>query len=451
MCLKPGNLTRENLSFDSLNNSILKNSILNNREFNQPLRLRCAVQQYDWGLPASSSLVARLGVPADLTKPCAELWMGAHPSAPATVFLGSVGVGADQAETAANPLLLDKLLSDYPQELLGAESVQKFGPILPFLFKVLSISRPLSIQAHPDKQLAEELHWNNAQHYPDSNHKPEMAIALTELRLLYGFRPWQELSRAVSNIASLQQLLGAEVCQRLLSYKDPTPVEEEQATRLLFQTMIAAEGERLKRCCHQLAVENLGAELVAEQAWVRSLIKDYPEGDVGLFAFLVLQLVTVKPGEAVFIGPNIAHAYLGGELIECMAASDNVVRSGLTSKFCDAETLKRMLRFKFEPPQRVLPSLSTTGVAIYSPPVVEFKVARLSGDSAAEPKGEPLTVEAPAILLTVEGGVTIEWETEGSTESRLTSAGDVYFLGKNLKNLKISAQQAFAFLATTNM
>lgn len=143
-----------------------------------PQRLRCAVQHYEWGRRGATSLVARLAVAdqQDTEQHYAELWMGTHPSGPSTLL-------DDNGEL----LLLRDWLARKP-DALGRVVAARWGGDLPFLFKVLSVAKALSIQAHPDKKLAEALHALRPSVYKDDNHKPEMAIAITEFRaLIYGF------------------------------------------------------------------------------------------------------------------------------------------------------------------------------------------------------------------------------------------------------------------------
>ncbi|OQA94318.1 MAG: Mannose-6-phosphate isomerase [Chloroflexi bacterium ADurb.Bin222] len=143
----------------------------------RPFRLHNAIQPYPWGSRGAEAFIPRLlGIPAAPEQPYAELWIGAHPNAPSRVFLGD------------EPLSLATLIAREPVAMLGAAVAQRFDNQLPFLFKVLSAAEPLSIQAHPDKVQAERLHARDPQHYPDANHKPEVAIALDRLTALAGLK-----------------------------------------------------------------------------------------------------------------------------------------------------------------------------------------------------------------------------------------------------------------------
>merc|ERR1712093_570514 len=91
---------------------------------------------------------------------------------------------------------------------MGHDITSKYSSKLPFLFKVLSINKALSIQAHPNKKLAEKLHAQDPKNYPDDNHKPEMTIAITPFEGLCGFRPLQEISQFLNTVQPLRDLVG---------------------------------------------------------------------------------------------------------------------------------------------------------------------------------------------------------------------------------------------------
>jgi len=291
--------------------------------------LRCPVQRYPWGLPSSRSIVGKLSAARASEEPCAEYWMGAHPKAPAELISG------------AERYSLDRALADFSDVVLGERVVQRWGRELPFLFKVLSIGAPLSIQAHPDSARARELHARDPKNYPDSFHKPEIGVALTPVEMLAGFQPPGEVSKNLRGYPELARLVGdsaqsvEEVYRAVLGVAD---VVHSEATTALYS---------------RLAIR--GADCTVAERYFRSMYAEYGPADRGLFAFFLLNLVTLAPGEAVFMGPNFPHAYLSGELVECMANSDNVVRAGLTRKFQDKETLLSMLDFNAVRPNVLSP------------------------------------------------------------------------------------------------
>ncbi len=340
--------------------------------------------RYAWGKVGSSSSVAtlkrqqseQLRVPfaLDEGKPYAELWIGTHPSAPSKV----------------DGKLLSDVIAQSPEKLVGKNTVQMFGGAsLPFLLKVgkrvffffvrffssclsskvLSVKQALSIQAHPDKVLAEELHRKFPDIYKDPNHKPEMTLALTPFEVLCGFRPPAQVIHNLSAVPELRALIGEET-----SKKAEQESSGSNVLRLVFGALMTASDDAVKT-----HLANLIARLRAlaepsdlEKAILR-IHDDYP-GDVGVFCPYILNHFVLAPGEAVFLGPNEPHAYLSGDCVECMATSDNVVRAGLTPKLRDCGTLLSMLTYAVREPQALIGESVVPGVVGYYPPVPDFQV-----------------------------------------------------------------------------
>jgi mannose-6-phosphate isomerase len=244
--------------------------------------------------------------------------MGTHPSAPSLL--------ADNGYSG-QPLLV--LLRDRP-ELLGA-ALPAFGADLPFLFKVLSVGTALSIQSHPDKALAEALHAQQPGVYRDANHKPEMALALTEFEALCSFAPHEELLAALQGVPELAACCGAERVAALRASAAPGDARRS-ALRDAFHEVMACPPERASAAVHALC-----ARLEAEAAGGRALSgreeltlrlhAQYP-GDVGVLASWFLCHLRLQPGEAVALPANEPHAYISGEIIECMATSGARTRGG---------------------------------------------------------------------------------------------------------------------------
>ncbi|OQU86417.1 hypothetical protein SORBI_3003G087900 [Sorghum bicolor] len=300
------------------------------------LRLRCAVQHYEWGQHGAASLVARLADQnPDPARPYAELWMGTHPSGPSTLL----GDGA----------LLRDWLARNP-DALGPAVAARWGGDLPFLFKVLSVAKALSIQAHPDKKLAEVLHALRPSTYKDDNHKPEMAIAFTEFRALCGFAPIEELKDVLRTVPEIEGLIGHEDTGKLMNMKEYDGVSEVKSSlRSAFAKLMTASkdmvSEAVAKLISRLNTDSKIRNLTDKEQLVLSLERQYQD-DVGVLAALFFNYVKLSPGEALYIGPNEPHAYLSGECIEIMATSDNVVRAGLTPKYRDVQTLCSMLTYK---------------------------------------------------------------------------------------------------------
>ena len=270
--------------------------------------------------------------------------MGTHPSNPSKAL--GMGQTLQQLVTAN-------------EALLGSAVAARYNHTLPFLFKVLSINKALSIQAHPDKALAERLHAADPQSYPDANHKPEMTIAITPFDGFCGFRPIAQIRSFVAHTPALRALVGEPTATAFIAAVDATADEaaHKAALKALFAGImrapapaVAAQTAALVAAAEAdpagFAGREHGGPVLA--ALVRRLHADFP-GDIGLFCALVLNYITLQPGEAVFLRANDPHAYLSGDVIECMAASDNVVRAGLTPKFKDVDNLVEMLTYSCAP------------------------------------------------------------------------------------------------------
>lgn len=307
------------------------------------MELSCAHQTYAWGKVGLASAVASLLKDGDPTfqpdpeKPYSELWMGTHPNGPSKI--------------ASTQLSLKEFVQANP-DMLGAKSVELFSNDLPFLFKVLSVNKALSIQAHPNKEHAQQLHNQRPDVYKDPNHKPEMAIALTEFEGLCGFRPLQEIKEFVEKYPQLRNVIGHERAKSLLQAADTS---YERPLQEAFTSLMTASKETLQEnlasfksaitCRTEDTLEDI------ERLFLR-LLEQYP-GDVGCFVIFFVNYLKLQPGEAMFLAPNLIHAYLFGDCMECMACSDNVVRAGLTPKLIDVPTLCSMLEYRYSSPELI--------------------------------------------------------------------------------------------------
>ncbi|KAG6249865.1 Mannose-6-phosphate isomerase [Claviceps purpurea] len=418
------------------------------------LRLECGVNSYEWGKKGESSAAARFaaatpreGLTIEAEKPYAELWMGTHPSNPSK-------------DVKTGRSLLD--LFSENQALLSSSISSKYGAKLPFLFKVLSINKALSIQAHPNKKLAEQLHARDAKNYPDDNHKPEMAIAITPFEGLCGFRPLAEISHFLEHVASLRALVGEEAAKELADTVKKTKeqgannngaADDEKANKAVlkkaFSALMSSSAEDISKSLPKLVeqAEKEGAQFAAggvasttgaTLAELVTRLRGEFGDDIGIFVLFFLNYVSLQPGEALFLVADDIHAYLSGDIVECMAASDNVVRAGLTPKFKDVTTLVDMLTYNYAPieEQKMAPAdypyatLNRTGyssgsaVVLYDPPIEEFSVVRsvLRGPGA-KATFEPL--EGPSIVICTNGKGKI---AVGSTAMDVKE-GYVFFVG----------------------
>lgn len=362
--------------------------------------------------------------------------MGTHPSNPSK----DINTGRT---------LLD-LFSDN-QALLSQTIAKKYGAKLPFLFKVLSIGKALSIQAHPNKKLAEQLHARDSKNYPDDNHKPEMAIAITPFEGLCGFRPLDEISHFLENVAPLRRLVGEDAAKEFVQTAKDS--EDGAAKKKVLQKafgglMSSSAGDIEKEIPNLVDLAKsegsdfAGGGVTSTSGEVLSELVARLNGqfgtDIGLFVLFFLNFVTLEPGEALFLVADDIHAYVSGDIIECMAASDNVVRAGLTPKFKDTSTLVDMLTYNYAPidEQKMSPTeypyatlnrkgySSGSAVVLYDPPIEEFSVVRtLLRGEGAKATFEPL--DGPSIIICTGGKGKI---SVGPTSQEIKE-GYVFFVG----------------------
>jgi mannose-6-phosphate isomerase len=341
-----------------------------------PFLLDNPVQDYAWG--SRTAIAELLGRPSPGDRPEAELWIGAHPSASSRI-IEPPGLGT-----------LEEAIEEEPVSLLGEEVCERFGNELPFLLKVLAAAQPLSIQAHPDRNQA-RAGWAreneagipvDAPHrsYRDPNHKPELVCALTPFVALKGFRPPEEVARRLERIAGDE--LDREV-GRLGRQRSST------ALRALFtRLMTLEEDERAAVLPRALTEAGREGDDDPAWAWVERLHQKYP-GDVGVLAPLYLQLVTLAPGEALFLSAGELHAYLEGTALELMANSDNVLRGGLTPKNVDLPELLAILSFEPHSPAVLKGHEEGPGQQVYRTEAKEFQLALLSVEHGRPFEPEP--------------------------------------------------------------
>ena len=339
-------------------------------QFSMLKRLIPFTQHYAWGDLSRDCAVARLaeGNGNDLRDiPYAELWMGAHKN------------GMNQVVTPDGPVPLDVFIESHP-EFREAQGPNE----LPFLFKVLSCGRPLSLQSHPSLEDARRLHAEQPDVYRDPNHKPEMTVALSEeFEALCGFYPRHVVEKFATSFPSLQ------------AFVDPTPLNDREfylrAFSKLLQVKDTSEGARLLHTVKSEAVGYSQIELL-----FRRVLSYFPDDPTAIAVFL-LQYHLMKKGEAIFVGPNLIHAYLKGDCVECMACSDNVIRGGLTPKFIDKENLIKLLNFQAGGEEPVVPRQVSAGHIIYDSPVPEFEIHRMTTTLYTLPTPSPM------VLVCVEG------------------------------------------------
>lgn len=334
--------------------------VLGGDALKQPLWLHNSLQNYDWG--TTDVLPWLLGIDNPQQQPQAEVWVGAHPKAPSQVMFPD------------GQIPLDHLITGQPHAVLGARSIQRFGPRLPFLFKILSARKALSIQVHPDLAQAEAgYEYEEAvgiplnapeRNYRDANHKPELLYALTPFVGLIGFRPIGEIVRLLNMIGE----------QQLLQWAARLQAEGENALAAFYSWLLLLPR---KEIAHLLSAAGPSLQFQLEPAFaeVQRLAQDHSD-DSGILAPLVLNLVSLVPGEAIYIPARTPHAYLRGTGVEVMACSDNVLRAGLTTKHIAPDELLTTVIFRSMQPEIMNPPVINAEQR-FSVPVDDFELSIL--------------------------------------------------------------------------
>jgi mannose-6-phosphate isomerase len=355
------------------------------------------IQHYAWG--SRTAIATLAGRPAPSPEPEAELWMGAHPSAP------SRGPGGES---------LLALIERDPSALLGP-SRDRFGARLPFLLKVLAASTPLSLQAHPSPEQARAGYAREEaegpalsapnRNYKDPYAKPELLCALGPFTALVGFRELDATRRllAALDAPSLAPLL-----------RDLAARPRALALSQFLEFLLAGPEPERRRIAEEVgarcrALAQTASEYAREYAWGARIAALYP-GDAGVALALALNLLELAPGQAIFLPAGNLHAYLEGTGVEIMASSDNVLRGGLTPKHVDVSELLRVLDFEASPPG-IVPTAREGNELRYLTPAPEFALSRL------ELRGETssLATHGPEIVLLTEGSAEL-----GHDGTRLT-------------------------------
>lgn len=384
--------------------------------------MRNVIQDYAWG--STTSIESLFGIANPEGNPQAEIWMGAHPN------------GCSQIDVAGNESRLADFIDGDKVAILGEATEKQFGE-LPYLFKVLAAEKALSIQVHPSKAQAEVGFAKEEEagiplsaghrNYKDPNHKPELVYALTPYQAMNGFREF-------ADIVSLFRALEISELQDLVSALEAD--QNEQGLRCFFEAMLSLQGEVKDAALKGLltyAEYHKSDELFA---LILELSEQYP-GDIGLFSPLMLNVLTLQPGEAMFLDACTPHAYIKGTGLEIMANSDNVLRAGLTPKHMDVAELVANTRFVPMPAGTLLlaPEQSEDGLH-YPIPVPDFKFSVYSKVQETELK--PASAE---ILLAVDAPLTV---AHANGEVLTLEKGESVFIPAYAGSYKASTAGRFA-------
>jgi len=365
-------------------------------------RIEFEVREDPWGKIGKSSLIGELLLHPDhplWQKKVGEAWAGAHPSRPSRIL----SLGTD----------LETVIGKNPTLVLGEQVAKRYGAQLPFLFKILTIASPLSIQVHPSKVKAEKLHKEYPLRYPDASEKPEIGVAIRETKLLIGFRPLEAIKAAIQDRPAL------------LSYFQRSNSQLENCTlKELYSKLLTANEDSLRKLNTALRSEIEASPKISEEdALFLELESQFP-ADSGPTQVYFLNLVRLAPSEGIFIPPDIPHAYLSGEIVECMATSDFVIRAGLTPKERDSESLLEVIDYSpfkivSSSPRLTLSGEDSMSFLEYEAACSAFSLRTFSGTLE-----ESFATPGPVLYFCLSGGGSIEVPS-GSAE---LSPGSLLFL-----------------------
>jgi len=390
------------------------------------LRLQCSVQHYDWGDP--HAIPAILGRPNPQKRPFAELWAGAHPDLPSQAIVDGVRVP------------LNQLMRSAAREILGPSVAARFQGELPFLLKIIAAAKPLSLQAHPNRAQAllgfqrenlDGLPLEAAtRNYRDPHHKPELLVATSEFYALCGFRPVAEIEQTLASTPELAPLAGiqlADAAGLATLYENIMRLEQSGVSALLAPLVERLEWEDRQRAFSPLD----------HAYWILRANREFSTSghfDRGLLSIFLLNLVRLRPGQAVFLPAGELHTYLQGVGVEVMANSNNVLRGGLTTKHVDLRELLHILSFREGPSDVLRPEIRGGAPRLerYRTPAEEFALCRLVldvGQTQALPHG------GMRLALVAEGRVDVV--AEGQSGLRVPS-GEAMLIPANV-GCRISA------------
>ncbi|KAI0397904.1 mannose-6-phosphate isomerase [Xylariaceae sp. FL0594] len=381
--------------------------------------------EYSWGQKGSDSLAATLcaktpgsGFEIDPSKYYSEMWFGDYPDFP--------GKKLETGEPLADVLKRDK------EKLLGKKVIEHFDAQLPYLPKILSIAKALPLQIHPNKELATKLHEKDPENFTDPNHKPEIALALGKFEVFAGFKPLEK----IAPLFKLGPLKGIEAAS--------TERWTNETLRNVTRELLKLDEETVKTIASELS--KVPPNELSDAAYILDLLPRLqdqygPEDPGSLVALLCMNFLVLDAGDALYIPADGIHAYLSGDIVECMARSNNVLNVG----FCppadrnNVDMFANTLTFKAHSKEDVLlpPKTSERGkngkTLIYSPPMREFDML---STSLGKGESEEITAsDGPGVLIVTSGQGTLRADGE---EFEL-SEGYIFFIAPGV-SVKLEAQ-----------
>lgn len=332
---------------------------------NKIVLLNNEIKEYAWG--SKTFIPELMKMPSPWERPMAEMWLGAHPNASSRALMDN------------KKIPLNEIINRDPEAALGDTIAHRFSNSLPFLFKVLAAAKPLSIQAHPNKEQAiEGFSRENLKKIPldspdrnfkDQNHKPELICALTPLQALKGFRRNRDIIGLMDSIGAPFSGLNIDLLRKQ---------SEGEGLKDFFTSLLTMEKKRQNIVIEKIMqkVNNIQTSEPTIE-WMKRLYYEYP-GDICVLSPLFLNVVSLKPSDAMYITSGELHAYLEGAGLELMANSDNVIRAGMTSKRVDVKELVDILKFAPHKPRIILPEDLGNNEAVYHTGNDEFILSVIS-------------------------------------------------------------------------
>ena len=396
-------------------------------------KLNGTVQHYAWG--GRTFIPELLSMQNTDNKPFAEYWIGAHRKSPSVVYVGDEKTG------------LPRLIELAPRQVLGDHVIDKFGPELPYLFKVLDAREMLSIQVHPSKRGAElGFARENTlgipvdapdRSYRDDNHKPEVHVALTDFWMLHGFRDLADIDKMLHTIPEFAPLL---------------PEFKNNDLKNLYRCIMTMPQDKvddminplLERLTPLYELNKLKPEEPDFWAVRASIDFPLPDGhrDRGIFSIYLLNLLHLKPGQGTYQAAGVPHAYLMGTNVELMANSDNVLRGGLTPKYIDVQELLNTLSFETGKPDILRGEKKSAAETVYKTPARDFELSRitLSGNDVYVSSD----THGPDALILLEGSITAGCKANSMNCSR----GEALFVPADLSYTLKTDNKATVYKAT---
>ncbi|KAK2625813.1 hypothetical protein QTJ16_005125 [Diplocarpon rosae] len=401
------------------------------------IQLECQCNNYPWGKKGKESLAARYAAATpgghfklDESKEYAEQWMGTYPTTPSLILSSRQD--------------LQEHLNANKEALIGKSVLSKFGADLPFLPKILSIAKALPLQIHPDKDLAAKLHRKDPEKYGDANHKPEIAIALSRFEVFVGWKPLLRVQALFTDVPVLRSSFAPD---------DAGAHFTHETLKTIVSKILTSSDEEIANIYNELRAMKAsefgkGEEYIVEL--LPRLAEQYDKSDPGtLIALLAMNFMVLEKGESIYVAADGIHAYLSGDIVECMARSDNVLNTG----FCpradrdSTELFTAALTFSPRSADEALlkPQPSSKGTQghtqVLAPPLSEFII--LVTDLQAGEKETIQALDGPAILIVTRGKGILKAEGE-ETE---VNEGYVFFVGHDTELELVSEKGLETYIA----